>query len=127
MSERSDLYAVLGLPPTATQGEITHAYRDLLRRHHPDTRESSADPTAADAALQDVLAAYAVLGEPDCRAAYDRKRLPSPRRPERMPGQRPQPPIQAGPVHWQRSGPPSRAAGSPPQLLPDLFADWLDL
>ena len=32
-----DPYLVLGVSPTATQAEITHAYRDRLRAHHPDT------------------------------------------------------------------------------------------
>ena len=33
-----DPYLVLGVSPTATQAEITHAYRTRLRAHHPDTR-----------------------------------------------------------------------------------------
>jgi hypothetical protein len=35
-----DPYLVLGVSPTATQAEITHAYRDRLRAHHPDTRHA---------------------------------------------------------------------------------------
>ncbi len=31
----SDPYLVLGVSPTATQAEITHAYRTRLRAHHP--------------------------------------------------------------------------------------------
>ena len=37
-TKRIDLYAILGVPPDATLAEIGHAYRSLLRRHHPDTR-----------------------------------------------------------------------------------------
>src|SRR4030095_13045867 len=40
-TERPDLYAILGLAPSATQAEISHAYRSLLRQHHPDTRAPS--------------------------------------------------------------------------------------
>ena len=38
----------------------SHAYRTLLRQHHPDTRAPSNDPqdTADDQARQQVLAAY---------------------------------------------------------------------
>ena len=36
--ENPDPYLVLGVSPTATQAEITHAYRTRLRAHHPDTR-----------------------------------------------------------------------------------------
>jgi hypothetical protein len=32
-TERPDLYAILGITPHATQAEISHAYRALLRRH----------------------------------------------------------------------------------------------
>jgi curved DNA-binding protein CbpA len=31
-----DPYLVLGVAPTATQAEITHAYRTHLRAHHPE-------------------------------------------------------------------------------------------
>ena len=38
MTKSADLYDVLGVPRDATQAEISHAYRTLLRRYHPDTR-----------------------------------------------------------------------------------------
>lgn len=109
-TERPDLYAILGIAPGATQAEISHAYRALLRRHHPDTRDP-ADETqnaVSDAALQQVLAAYTVLGHPSRRADYDRQAKPDPR-PPRPPRQTRikvaadgQPPIVAGPVRWHR-------------------------
>jgi curved DNA-binding protein CbpA len=77
MAERVDLYAVLGVPPTATQEEIRHAFRALMRRLHPDTRDSAATAAAGangDAAFQRAVAAYAVLGDPQARADYDRTR-----------------------------------------------------
>ena len=49
-----DPYLVLGVSPTATQAEITHAYRDRLRAHHPDTRHTP-PPHAADEQLQQLL------------------------------------------------------------------------
>ena len=36
--QNPDPYLVLGVSPTATQADITHAYRTRLRAHHPDTR-----------------------------------------------------------------------------------------
>lgn len=65
---RRDHYAVLDLTRDASAGEITSAYRRLVRLLHPDTRP--ADPAAA-ARLADVLAAYDTLGDPGRRAAYD--------------------------------------------------------
>jgi curved DNA-binding protein CbpA len=69
--ENRDPYLVLGLSPTATQAEITHAYRTRLRAHHPDTRRPPASRTADDD-LRQVLAAYALLRDPARRAEYDR-------------------------------------------------------
>ena len=66
-----DPYLVLGVAPTATQAEITHAYRTHLRAHHPDTRPARSAHTA-DEHLRQVLAAYALLRDPARRADYDR-------------------------------------------------------
>lgn len=110
-TERPDLYAILGIAPGATQAEISHAYRALLRRHHPDTRAADDESQSAvsDTTLQQVLAAYAVLHDPTRRADYDRETRPMPP-PHRRPPQAPkhsaeyrQPPIIAGPVRWHRA------------------------
>ena len=69
--EHPDPYLVLGVLPTATQAEITHAYRTRLRAHHPDTRHTPPSQTADDN-LRQVLAAYALLRDPARRADYDR-------------------------------------------------------
>jgi DnaJ-class molecular chaperone len=97
--EPTDPYTVLGVPRTATRAEITHAYRNRLRACHPDTREqpASADP---DAALRAVIAAYAVLRDPDQRGAYDRLHPPARATSRHTQRAASTPPIQAGPVHW---------------------------
>jgi len=69
--EHRDPYLVLGVSPTATQAEITHAYRDRLRAHHPDTRHTPSSQIA-DEHLRQVLAAYALLRDPARRADFDR-------------------------------------------------------
>src|SRR6476661_1747398 len=53
--EHPDPYLVLGVSPTATQAEITHAYRTRLRAHHPDTRHTPSSQTA-DEHLRQLLA-----------------------------------------------------------------------
>ncbi|WP_406724889.1 J domain-containing protein [Streptomyces sp. GD-15H] len=74
---RRDHYAVLDVSRDASAGEITSAYRRLVRLLHPDARP--VDPAAADS-LADVLAAYNTLGDPGRRAAYDAGRVgPAPR------------------------------------------------
>src|SRR6201991_3345858 len=64
-------YLVLGVSPTASQAEITHAYRTRLRAHHPDTRHTPPSQTADDD-LRQVLAAYDLLRDPARRSDYDR-------------------------------------------------------
>jgi DnaJ-class molecular chaperone len=107
-----DPYAVLGVAHDASQEEISHAFRALLRRHHPDTRGEVSGDGTSDLALRDVVAAYGVLRDPMRRAAYDRRHLEQARRPSqeatrvtvavRAHHSAPQPPIVAGPVSWQR-------------------------
>ena len=77
--QNPDPYLVLGVSPTATQAEITHAYRTRLRTHHPDTRHPPASKTADDN-LRQVVAAYAVLRDPARRTDHDRAtaRTPTP-------------------------------------------------
>jgi DnaJ-class molecular chaperone with C-terminal Zn finger domain len=53
------LYAVLGVSPLATQEEIRHAYRKLVRRFHPD----SGSEEASAERFQEVQEAYRVLGD----------------------------------------------------------------
>ena len=65
-----DLYAVLGVPPTATAKQITSAYRKLARELHPDTRTGGGD----DDRFKEVAAAYAVLGDEAKRKEYDELR-----------------------------------------------------
>jgi curved DNA-binding protein CbpA len=105
----TDPYAVLGVPPTATQAEITHAYRHQLRTHHPDSRFGAAN-SGADEKLRQILAAYALLRDPRRRAEYDRTAHPLRKArkatgPVRIPITRvdstdDQPPLWAGPVRW---------------------------
>ena len=114
-TEPTDLYAILGLNRHATQAQISYAYRTQLRCYHPDTRRPG-DPSqdaVSDAALQQVLTAYAVLRDPGRRADYDQRYTTqqSPTRPlptiaEAEPvfvswtGPVDEPPLRAGPVRW---------------------------
>ena len=106
-------YVVLGVSADASAAQISHAYRALLRRHHPDTRasDSAQHSAASDLALQQVLDAYTILGDPHQRAEYDkhagiRKPAGAPHRDDvpTRPGSTTRPFIRAGPVHWQPSG-----------------------
>ncbi|WP_310643115.1 J domain-containing protein [Limnohabitans sp.] len=63
-----DLYAVLGVAPTAAPEVIRAAYRALALRHHPDRHAHSAIDGSVMAELNK---AYDVLSCPESRRVYD--------------------------------------------------------
>ena len=69
--QRVNLYEVLDVPPWATADELKAAHRRAVLALHPDTREPSLPGDDADAALRLVNEAWAVLGDPARRDAYD--------------------------------------------------------
>jgi molecular chaperone DnaJ len=66
-----DYYKILGVAETATQKDITKAYRKLARDSHPDTHPGDA---AAEERFKEVSAAYDVLGDEAKRKEYDEVR-----------------------------------------------------
>jgi molecular chaperone DnaJ len=62
-----DYYEILGVPKDATQAQIRDAYRRLVLKHHPDVNK---DPKA-QAKMQELNEAYAVLNDEQKRAQYD--------------------------------------------------------
>ena len=84
MSSRgSKHYQVLGVAPEASMAEIKRAYLAAARTAHPDLHnETESSRRAAEDRMRRINEAWAVLGDPDERAAYDRERLrDSPPRP----------------------------------------------
>ena len=87
MTDIPDYYAILGVGRNATRQEISHAYRALMRSHHPDMdggqayadTESVGDkpPKKENAGQGDellrIMQAFDVLRDPGRRTAYDRK------------------------------------------------------
>jgi curved DNA-binding protein CbpA len=129
----ADPYAILGVATEASDDDLDHAFRVLIRQLHSDTRtaaESTGSDDGADQRLQEILNAYATLRDPIRRAAYDRARArpvtaakttaagpaaPATRAPDTL--QRPGPTrvgpaLRVGPVHWE---PPQAIADSPAQ------------
>lgn len=62
-----DYYKAMGVERGASQDEIKRAYRKLARKYHPDVSKES----EAEARFKELGEAYAVLKDPEKRAAYD--------------------------------------------------------
>ena len=65
-----DHYQLLGVAPGATEREITRAYREAMKRTHPD-RVGPAFRPKAEERSKAINAAYRVLSNPTARRAYD--------------------------------------------------------
>ncbi|HZP43161.1 MAG TPA: DnaJ C-terminal domain-containing protein [Candidatus Binatia bacterium] len=68
MAKDKDLYAVLGVPKTATAEEIKKAYRKLARKHHPDLNPGNKQ---AEERFKEISVAHDVLTDADKRKLYD--------------------------------------------------------
>ncbi|HET7696214.1 MAG TPA: molecular chaperone DnaJ [Vicinamibacterales bacterium] len=68
MSKR-DYYEILGVGRDATDQQIKSAYRKLALKHHPDRNPGD---KKAEEAFKEAAEAYAVISDPEKRAAYDR-------------------------------------------------------
>lgn len=106
MATMHDPYATLGIGRDATAADIKRAYRTLVRAYHPDL--AAAPDEASTPRLQQVYLAYAVLGNPEQRARYDRQhprvQHGSPTTAGRTHRAPDSPSIRFGPVHWTRGG-----------------------
>jgi molecular chaperone DnaJ len=63
-----DYYAVLGVSDTATDVEISKAYRKLAKQYHPDAHPGSEER------FKEISAAYDVVGDTEKRKEYDEVR-----------------------------------------------------
>ncbi len=108
--EFKDYYQTLGVSREATADGIKTAFRELAREYHPDV---SKEPDA-EARMQDLNEANAVLSDPEKRAAYDQLGRGY------QPGQdfRPPPDWDAGFEFSGRGSPPGEAAD-----FSDFFAE----
>ena len=67
---KKDFYEVLGIPRSASKGDIKKAYFQLAKKYHPDSAEG--DDDTAKEKFQEVTDAYEVLSDGDKREMYDR-------------------------------------------------------
>jgi len=65
-----DYYQILGILPTAGEGDIKTAYRKLAKQYHPDTNKAA----DAEAKFKEISEAYEVLKDAQKRLQYDAQR-----------------------------------------------------
>jgi curved DNA-binding protein len=68
MPKVKDYYEALGVPRTASQKEITAAFRKLARKYHPDVNAGNKE---AEGRFKEVSEAHDVLRDPKKREMYD--------------------------------------------------------
>ena len=64
-----DPYSVLGVSKTASQADITKAYRKLAKKLHPDLNPGD---KAAEEKFKTITAAYDIVGDEEKRGRFDR-------------------------------------------------------
>lgn len=67
MAEKKDLYEILGVKKNASAEELKHAYKQLVKKYHPDI---SKEPNAEEK-LKEITHAYSILGDAEKRKQYD--------------------------------------------------------
>jgi curved DNA-binding protein len=69
MAAYEDYYKILGVSKSATETELKKTYRKLAMQYHPDRNPGD---KSAEEKFKKINEAYAVLGDKDKRAQYDR-------------------------------------------------------
>lgn len=66
--EYKDYYKILGVSKTASQDEISRAYKKLARKHHPDLNQGNKE---SEEKFKEINEANEVLKDPEKRKMYD--------------------------------------------------------
>jgi molecular chaperone DnaJ len=97
-----DYYVILGVAPTESPSGIREAFRDLVKRSHPDRVGSHGTRV-----FQEVVEAYQVLSDPERRRLYNQELCPA------EGGEEPH----SVPIIVGRQGPPEPLVSTPRSVL----------
>ena len=67
----NEYYSFLNVPRSASQDEISGAYKKLSRLYHPDKYRDEEKKKHAEILFTKLQKAYSILGDPHKRAIYD--------------------------------------------------------
>ena len=109
-----DPYQILGVPKTASDGEIKSAFRKLAKKYHPDQNK---DNPAAKEKFGEVSAAYEIVGDKEKRKQFDRGEIDAEGK-ERFQGF---PGGGGSPFGGRTGGPQFSSGGSAEDILSQMF------
>ena len=116
----ANFYQVLGVARSAGADEIRSAYRELVKKHHPDLFTATLDKAEATEKLRQINEAYAVLGNAKRRQRYDQELVQKSQTRPRAPSaaKRPRP---SGP---RRQAEPRRKTAKIPKVRLHFSKKW---
>jgi curved DNA-binding protein CbpA len=68
-----NFYQVLGVKRSASADKIKSAYRELVKRYHPDLFSTAGEKAKANEKIRQINEAYSVLGHVESRKQYDQR------------------------------------------------------
>ena len=83
-----NFYQILGVGRSASADEIRSAYRELVKRYHPDLFSTPGEKAEATEKLRQINEVYAVLGNAQRRQLYDQRFIQQPKVRARAPAAR---------------------------------------